>query len=42
MENGAARTSQHETDFDLTFDPENHGRNIKVEEEGQIAHKVKK
>lgn len=42
MANGAARTSELETDFSLIFDSDNHGRNIRVEEEGQVAHKVKK
>lgn len=41
METGS-RTSEQETDFDLTFDSENHGRNIKVEVDGQVAFKVKK
>lgn len=40
MENGFAYTDCEE--YDLMFDQHFHGRNIKIEEGGRIAHKVKK
>jgi hypothetical protein len=40
MENGFAHMdSQH---YDLTFDRHFHGKNIKIDESGRTAHKIKK
>lgn len=40
MENGFAHTdSEH---YDLMFDQHFHGKNIKIDEGGRTAHKIKK
>ncbi len=40
MENGFAHTDLEQ--YDLMFDQHFHGRNIKIDEGGRIAHKIKK
>ena len=40
MENGFAHTDMEQ--YDLMFDQNYHGRNIKVEEGGKVARKIKK
>lgn len=43
MENGYSRSYDvAETQNELTFDFEHHGRNVKVEEDGRVAQKLKK
>lgn len=40
MENGFAHTDSEQ--YDLMFDQHYHGRNIKIDEGGRTAHKIKK
>jgi len=42
MANGEVKYPDLPADFELTFDSENHGRNIRVVEDGHEAEKVKK
>lgn len=43
MENGYSRAFDFtESNGELMFDQEHHGRNVKIEDEGKIAQKLKK